>query len=231
MRRYSTGWLIATGVTLLAPIPMSGALMAISLEGDLVKVPSLRIVQMHGAGQARVKGMDGAQNLDRFVDLCHRRADQRLLEGRALLFGVARRAVPGGWDYELIVRDRPVVDLDVVRQRASGSLGEANALYILRPRLRLPEFAIEGGNLVDLHPLHQLSVELLQPAHRQRAIQSTRRDPAQRGEERAHGHVQLAQGVAHQSLHVVVPSRIRDDQPRQGADLHRLFLPAWRLQE
>jgi hypothetical protein len=26
-----------------------------------VKVPSLRIVQMHGAGQARVKGMDGAE--------------------------------------------------------------------------------------------------------------------------------------------------------------------------
>ena len=47
-------------------------------------MPSLRIVQMHGAGQARVKGMDGAQNLHRLVDLGHRRADQRSLKGRAL---------------------------------------------------------------------------------------------------------------------------------------------------
>ena len=66
--------------------------MAISLEGDLVEVPSLRIVQMHGAGQARVKGMDGAQDLHRLVDLRHRCADQRLLKRGALLFGVARIA-------------------------------------------------------------------------------------------------------------------------------------------
>jgi hypothetical protein len=97
----------------------------------LVEVPTLRIVQMHGAGQARVKGMDGAQNLDRFVDLRDWSADQSLLKRRALLFGVARRAVPGGRDNELIVRDGPVVDLDVVRQRAARSLGQADALCVL----------------------------------------------------------------------------------------------------
>ena len=61
-----------------------------SLEGNLVKVPSLRIVQMHGAGQARVKGMDGAEDFDRLIDFRDRRTDQRLLKGRPLLFGVTR---------------------------------------------------------------------------------------------------------------------------------------------
>jgi len=35
---------------------------------------------MHGAGQARVKGMYGAQNLYRLGDLCHRGANQRLFK-------------------------------------------------------------------------------------------------------------------------------------------------------
>src|SRR5450756_1849793 len=110
MRRYSTGWSIAAGAS--AGIPRSGALIG-SLERDLVKVPTLRIVQMHGAGQARVKGMNGTENLDRFVDLRDRRADQGLLKGRTLLLGIARRAVPCGRNHELIIRDGSIVNLDI----------------------------------------------------------------------------------------------------------------------
>src|ERR1035437_7412579 len=179
---------------------MSGALMAISLERDLVKVPPLRIVQMHGAGQARVKGMDGAQNLDRFVDLGHRRADQRLLEGGALALGVARRAVPGGGHDELIVFDGAVVNLDVVSQSAARSLSEANALGVFGPSLWLPAVAVECGNFVDLDPFHQLAVVALEPNHRQSRVESARGGATESREERADGDVELAQRILDQLL-------------------------------
>src|ERR1035437_10138719 len=115
---------------------------------------------MHGAGQARVKGMDGAKDLDRFVDLSHRSADQRLLKGRTLALGVARRAVPSGWHHELLIFDGAVVDLDPVRQRSSRRLCKANALGFFWPGFGFPELAIECGDFVDLDLLHQLAVVL-----------------------------------------------------------------------
>ena len=90
-------------------------------------MPSLRIVQMHGAGQARVKGVDGAQNLDGLVDPGHRRTDQSLLKGGALALGVARGTVPGGRNYQLIVGDCAVMDLDPVGQSAARRFHQAHA--------------------------------------------------------------------------------------------------------
>src|SRR5579863_3191428 len=101
--------------------------LKVLFESQLVKVPSLRVVEMYGAGQARVKGVDGAQDLDGLLDVGDRRADQRLLEGRALLMRVARRAVPGGRHHELVVVDLAVLDLDPVRERAARSFNQANA--------------------------------------------------------------------------------------------------------
>ncbi len=63
-----------------------------SLEGNLVEVPALRIVQVHGAGQARVKGMDGAEDFNWLVELGDGRADERLFKGGSLL--VASRGEP-----------------------------------------------------------------------------------------------------------------------------------------
>src|ERR1035438_5935986 len=87
-----------------------------SFKRDLVKVPSLRIVEMHGAGQARIKGMNGAKNLDRLLDVCHGCADERLLERRALLLGVTRRTIPGSGHHKLVV-----IDLFVVRSEEHTS--------------------------------------------------------------------------------------------------------------
>ena len=39
---------------------------------------------MYGASQARVKGMDGANDLHRLLDICHWGADQRLLSNDEL---------------------------------------------------------------------------------------------------------------------------------------------------
>ncbi len=129
------------------------------------------------------------------VEVGHRGADQRLFEGRALALGVARRTVPGGRDHKLIVGDLAVVDLDPVRQCAARSFSEADALGIHWPALRFPALAVEGGDFVDLHALHQLAEELLEPDHGQRRIQAARRGAAQRGEERGNRHVELAQRV------------------------------------
>jgi hypothetical protein len=52
-----------------------------SLEGNLADVLSLRVVQMDGAGQARVKGMDGAYDFDGLFEVGYRRSDERGLEG------------------------------------------------------------------------------------------------------------------------------------------------------
>jgi hypothetical protein len=51
-----------------------------SLEGNLADVPSLRIVKMHGAGQARVKGVDGANDFDGLFEVGYGSADERLFE-------------------------------------------------------------------------------------------------------------------------------------------------------
>ena len=48
-----------------------------------MKVPALRIVQVHGAGEARVKGVDRANDLDRLFEVGHRRANQRLLQTKS----------------------------------------------------------------------------------------------------------------------------------------------------
>jgi hypothetical protein len=46
----------------------------------LVKVFTLRIVQVHGAGQTRVKGMNGPDNFNRLLEAGHWRTDKRLLK-------------------------------------------------------------------------------------------------------------------------------------------------------
>src|SRR5579863_9971406 len=120
-RRYSAGRL-PLPIFELPTIPV--ALIA-SLEGDLVKVPSLRIVQVHGAGKARVKGVDRPENLDRLIELGNRCSNQRRFKRRVLLFGVARRAVPSGRNHQLIVLDLAVLDLDPVSKRAARGFDEA----------------------------------------------------------------------------------------------------------
>jgi hypothetical protein len=51
--------------------------MAASSEHpDLVNVTAVLVVQVHGAGDARVEGVDGPDDLERLLGIGHRRADE-----------------------------------------------------------------------------------------------------------------------------------------------------------
>jgi len=88
---------------------------------------------MHGAGQARVKGVDGANDLHRLFQIRHRRADQRFFKRRTLLLRIPWRTVPRGRHHQLVVVDLAVFDLDPVRQRAARRFNQANAFRRRRP--------------------------------------------------------------------------------------------------
>ena len=61
-----------------------------SVEAQLVYMLTQWVIEVDGTGDARVEGVDGAENLDRLFRVCDLRSDQRRLVG-----GTFPRAVAG----------------------------------------------------------------------------------------------------------------------------------------
>ena len=78
-----------------------------------MNVAAFGVIQMDGAGQAGIKGVDGAQDFNGLLDVRHRGTDERGLEGAALLLAIAGGTVPRGRHHQLVVVDLSVVNLDL----------------------------------------------------------------------------------------------------------------------
>ena len=90
----------------------------------------------------------------------HGRVHERGLEGADIAVGIARAAVPGGRHDRLVILDLAVLDLDPVAERAARRLGEADALDLRRPGLRIPLLDIGGGGVAGLDVGDQLVLEM-----------------------------------------------------------------------
>ncbi|MPM14565.1 hypothetical protein SDC9_60929 [bioreactor metagenome] len=184
---------------------------------------------MGRAGQARVEAVQRAQDLDRLLGALHLGVHQRGLEGADIAGAVARRAVPGGRHDALIVLDAAVLDLDPVAKRAARRLGHADALRLRRPgrgvpfldiRRRLVAIPDVGDHLVEEVPLQARAIL---------AFERPRRGAAQRREERVERQVHGAQKPVDLVLDVLVALGIAHDIAGERPHLHRVALPARRL--
>ena len=103
--------------------------------------PSTRIDHVDGAGQTRVEGMNGAQNLQGTLRIRDGRFQERRFVRAALTVGISRAGIPCGGHHGLIILDRLVFDLHPVAQRPARSLKETESSGGLRARSSGPTFA------------------------------------------------------------------------------------------
>src|SRR6266513_1147770 len=93
--RKFTQWVTRTGTSQTyfsyrQLFPMASLLA----HGDLHQRVSLGVKHVDRAGETRVEGMDGPENLQGLVRVRHRRSDQRRFVGPPQSFRVAGRGVP-----------------------------------------------------------------------------------------------------------------------------------------
>ena len=79
---------------------------------------------MHRTGDARIEGMDSADDLQRLVRVGQLGADQAFLVGPPVSGGIARSGIPGARDHTLVVGDFTPFDADPVAKRSAGRFGE-----------------------------------------------------------------------------------------------------------
>ena len=89
---------------------------------ELVHFVGFSIDNMHGACDAGVEGVDGAQDFNRALGIGHRGADKRMLGSTHDALGVPRSEVPGGGHHELEVADLAFFNADPVRKTATGGI-------------------------------------------------------------------------------------------------------------
>src|ERR1019366_7246300 len=99
------------------------------------------------------------QDFQRLFGVVNRSAEQCRFIGADLPLIVARRSVPGGGHYALVVLDFLVLDVDPMRQRSTGSFGESDAMTINRPSGRIPILRGRRDPVASLEVGHQV-VEL-----------------------------------------------------------------------
>src|SRR5215204_5584139 len=103
------------------------------------------LVKMYRARQARVKRVNGADDLERLFGIVHGRADERGLIGGTLSLRVPRRGIPRARYHELVVLDFAILDHDPVCKGAPRCLAGADAAAFGWPRGRLPQLLGEGA--------------------------------------------------------------------------------------
>src|SRR5579863_7834481 len=114
---------------------------------------------MHGARNAGIEGMNGAQNLKRPVGIGDGCVDERCLVGAALALGVARSRVPGGGNDGLVVLDGLAFDLDPMAERAARSLVPSESAAGFLPGVGVPFGGVADGDLAMGH----VGVEIVDP--------------------------------------------------------------------
>src|SRR5208282_6590438 len=102
----------------------------------------LRTGYVHGACQAWIKRMNGAEDFEGAFGVCDGRLQECGLISAPLPFRVSRTRIPRARNHALVILDAAVFDLNPVAQRAPRRLVETPALRGLRPGRRVPLFAI-----------------------------------------------------------------------------------------
>ncbi len=201
------------------------------LHTDSASFAAIGTVDVRRAGEARVEAVDRAQDLDRLVGNCHRSADQGRLVCTALTFRVLRRRVPGARHDALVVVDLLVLDVDPVAERAARRLGEAEALAVLRPGRLLPVRRVRGRwcRRPSRCSIRRSNSSISQCTH---SCDSRPRAAVRPSVEKSAvaGSFSWPSASSTTSLISGAAARVADQHARQRADLHRVALPARRLQ-
>ena len=194
---------------------------------DLDLGAGLRVREVDGAGDAGVEGVDGAQDLQRLVDVGELVVVlQRRLVGPGDALGVAGTGVPGGGDHRLVVVDLAVVDDDPVPQGAARGLHEAGALGVPGPGGWVPKGVVEGLGVALLDVGDEVIVPALHGVGDDLGLQGAGGGAPQGGEQGRDRDVQLAQGHVDQLLGLLVPGGVHHQDAGERPDLDRVALPA-----
>ena len=83
---------------------------------------------VNGAREARVEGVDCAQNFERTFGIRNRRLEERGFVRPTLASGISRSGIPGGRNYRLVILDTLLFDFHPMPQRSARRLEEAESL-------------------------------------------------------------------------------------------------------
>ena len=179
-----------------------------------------RLGHMHSASGAGIEAVNGAQRVDRLLDVADRHADERLLERAVLALLVVRSEIPRGRNDNLIALDAAVFNLLSMVECAARCLPETLAL------------AGDAGGLAEvlavaaLHGLDELIHPFLHEACDVERLDLADAGTTERGAER----IQVARraerlehrvDVLHDEGHVAL---VCNEDTGKRARLHRLAL-------
>src|SRR5579864_4954494 len=157
---------------------------------NLITAP-VCIHDVHGASQAGIEGVNGAQNLNRTFRIGYRSLQQSSFVCPALPFSITWPCVPGGGNHGLIILDLLVFDMYPVRQGATWSLVEPETLSFFRPGIRVPLLPVMHSQIA----VPKFYAEFLNPfadvASQELSFNRTGCDASQRGKERGRWSIQL----------------------------------------
>src|SRR5208283_4059777 len=175
------------------------------------KLAAILADDVRSAGEARVEGVNGAQDFQ-------------------LALGVLGRSVPCRRNDDLVIGDLGVLDMDPVTQGAAGGFGEAVALGFWRPGGRLPPEGVRGGVIAGLQIGDEVVELVLEPLNGELCFQPAGSGPAERGEERGSGDLQGAKRGGDHFLEIAVAAGEADEDAGQRAYFHGVAFPARRFQ-
>ncbi len=88
------------------------------------------INHVYRTGDARIKGMDRAEDLQRFLRVSNRSPDESVLYGALLSLCIRGSKIPCGRNNLLVVLDLALLDVDPVAQGATRNIVQAHALAV-----------------------------------------------------------------------------------------------------
>ena len=116
---------------------------------------------VNSASEARVEGVNRAQNFERTFRIRDRCLEERRLIWSPLSSRISRAGVPGGRNYRLVILNGLAFDLHPVPERPARCLEEAETLRGLGPRVWIPLFPVMNAHIAA----GQIISKLFDPAH------------------------------------------------------------------
>ena len=180
---------------------------------------------MHGSNE-----WIGAQNLQRLLRVDQRMVvHQRGLVRARLALRVAGRAVPGAGHDALVARDRAVLDLHPMPERAARRVeepvpcafaGHEDGSHFSPAKVLVSPLLIRSTSR---------SYHVFIAAREQHGLHAARRRAAERGEQRRGPDLEPVQHLLHHRADVLVSAGETHQHAREGTDFHRLAVVPGRL--